>query len=144
MPPSTVYSSGHIVAVLRRSPVQITSPSPSPCHRADKTLPQPQLDQQYEGRHQAERVQIAEVSCVWYLIGWIAKTFDYINRVTIRFAFGLRGYVDRLSSLVAMLLLDRSCVIVGIFLKYYVPQHFTQHGWQHNLQIGAPPPSGEA
>ena len=27
-----------------------------------------------------------------------------------------------LSPLVAMLLLDRSCVIVGIFLKYYVPQ----------------------
>jgi hypothetical protein len=31
--------------------------------------------------------------------------------------------VDTLSPLVAMLLLDRSCVIVGIFLKYYVPQH---------------------
>ena len=23
----------------------------------------------------------AEVSYVWYLIGWIAKKFDYINRV---------------------------------------------------------------
>ena len=23
----------------------------------------------------------AEVSCVWYLIGWIAKKFDYINHV---------------------------------------------------------------
>ena len=32
-------------------------------------------------------------------------------------AFGLRGYVDTLSPLVAMHLLDRSCVIVGIFLK---------------------------
>ena len=28
-------------------------------------------------------------------------------------AFGLRGYVDTLSPLIAMLLLDRSCVIVG-------------------------------
>ena len=28
-------------------------------------------------------------------------------------AFGLRGYVDKLSPLVAMLLLDRSCVILG-------------------------------
>ena len=32
-------------------------------------------------------------------------------------AFGLRGYVDTLSPLVAMLLLDRSCVIVGFFFK---------------------------
>ena len=30
--------------------------------------------------------------------------------------------MDTLSPLVAMLLLDRSCVIVGFFLKYYVPQ----------------------
>ena len=30
-------------------------------------------------------------------------------------AFSLRGYVDTLSPLVAMLLLDRSCVIVGFF-----------------------------
>ena len=57
-------------------------------------------------------------------IGWIAKTFDYINRVTKHFAFGLRGYVDTLSPLIAMLLLDRSCVIVGIFFKYYVPQQW--------------------
>ena len=41
-----------------------------------------QLDQEFVGRHRAERVQIAEVSCVRYLIGWIAKTFDYINHVT--------------------------------------------------------------
>ena len=32
-------------------------------------------------------------------------------------AFGLRGYVDTLSPLVAMLLLDRSCVIVGKFFE---------------------------
>ena len=41
------------------------------------------LDQEFEGRHQAERVQIVEVSCVRYLIGWIMKTYDYINRVVI-------------------------------------------------------------
>ena len=67
-------------------------------------------------------MQIAEVSCVWYLIGWIAKTFDYINRVIYASAFGLRGYVDTLSPLVAMLLLYRSCMIVGKILKYYIPQ----------------------
>jgi hypothetical protein len=37
--PSTVYSSGHSVVVLRRSPARITSPSPSPHRRADETLP---------------------------------------------------------------------------------------------------------
>ena len=31
--------------------------------------------------------------------------------------------MDTLYTLFAMLLLDRSCVIVGIFLKYYIPQH---------------------
>ena len=34
-------------------------------------------------------------------------------------AFTLRGYVDTLSPLVAMHLLDRSCVSVGIFLKLH-------------------------
>ena len=55
-------------------------------------------------------------------ISWIAKTFDYINRITKRLHFGLRGHMDTLSPLVAMHLLDRSCMIVGIFLNYYVPQ----------------------
>ena len=39
-------------------------------------------------------------------------------------AFGVRGYVDTLSPLVSMLLLDRSCMIVGFFLKYRVPQQW--------------------
>ena len=34
-------------------------------------------------------------------------------------AFGLQGYVDTLSPLVAMYHLDRSCVIVGFFLKLF-------------------------
>ena len=38
-------------------------------------------------RHRAEHVQIAEAPCVWYLIGWIANTFYYINRVTQGFRF---------------------------------------------------------
>ena len=60
------------------------------------------LDQEGEGRHRAERVQIAEVPYVWYLIGWIANTFDYINPLLNASAFGLRGYADTLSPLVAM------------------------------------------
>ena len=46
------------------------------------------------------------------------KTYDYINRVVI--TLPLTVYNDTwttLSPLVAMHLLDRSCVIVGIFLK---------------------------
>ena len=115
MPPSKDFHLGHIIVVLRRSPASVTSSSPSTRRRADKTLPRPQLELEFEGRHRAERVQITEVPCVRYLIGWIVKTFDYINRVINASAFGLRGYVDTLSPLVAMLLLDRSCVIVGIF-----------------------------
>ena len=87
VPPSTILHLGHIVVVLRRSPALVTSSSPSQCRRADKTLPRPQLDLEFVGRHRAERVQIAEVLCIRYLIGWIAKTFEYINRITKRFHF---------------------------------------------------------
>ena len=80
--PSTDFHLGHIVVVLRRSPALVTSSSPSPCRRADGTLPRPQLDLEFKGHHRAEREQIAEVPCVRYLISWIAKTFNYINRVT--------------------------------------------------------------
>ena len=34
--------------------------------------------------------------------------------------------------LVAMLLLDRSCVIIGKFLKYDVPQHEELNNFEHN------------
>ena len=67
MPPSTIQHLGHIVVVLRRSPVPVTSSSPSPRRRADGTLPRPQLDQELEGRHRAERVLNAEVPYIRYL-----------------------------------------------------------------------------
>ena len=52
-------------------------------------------DQLPNARHlRAERVLNSEVPCVWYLIGRIVKTYDYINRVVNASAFGLRGYVD--------------------------------------------------
>ena len=41
------------------------------------------LDQGLEGRHRAECVLNSEVPCVWYLIGRIVKTYDYINRVVL-------------------------------------------------------------
>ena len=87
MPPSAVYHLDHIVVVLRQSPVPVTSSSPSPRRHAEGTLPRPQLDQELEGRHRAERALNAEVRMFDAWIGWIAKTFDYINRVTNRFRF---------------------------------------------------------
>ena len=41
------------------------------------------LDREFVGRHRAERVLNSEVPCVRYLIGWIVKTYDYINRVVL-------------------------------------------------------------
>ena len=64
MPPFIDFHLGHIVVVLMRSPVSVTSSSR---RRADETLPWPQLDQEFEGRHRVERVQIAEVPYVRYL-----------------------------------------------------------------------------
>ena len=78
------------------------------------------LDQEFEGRHRAERVLNSEVSYVRYLIGWIAKTFDYINRVKLTLRLLVyEGTWTHSPPLVAMHLLDRSCVIVGIFLKLH-------------------------
>ena len=41
------------------------------------------LDQEFEGRHRAERVLNSEVPYVRYLIGRIVKTYDYINCVVL-------------------------------------------------------------
>ena len=59
-----------------------------------------------------------EVSYVRYLIGWIAKTFDYINRVNLMLPLSVyEGAWTHSSPLIAMHLLDRSCVIIGIFFE---------------------------
>ena len=45
----------------------------------------------------------AEVTYVWYLIGWIAKKFDYINRVIETLPLSVyEGTWTTLSPLVAM------------------------------------------
>ena len=80
----------------------------------------PLLDQEFEGRHRAERVLNSEVSCVRYLIGWIVKTFDYINRVKLTLPLLVyEGTWTHSPPLVAMQLLDISCVIVGNFMKLH-------------------------
>ena len=53
-------------------------------------------------------------------IGWIVKTFDYINRVNLARPLSVyEGTWTHSPPLVAMHLLDRSCVSVGIFLKLH-------------------------
>ena len=53
-------------------------------------------------------------------IGWIVKTFNYINRVNLTLLLSVyEGMWTHAPPLVAMHLLDRSCVIVGIFLKLH-------------------------
>ena len=78
------------------------------------------LDQEFEGRHRAEHVQ--------ELRGVVRLVLDRSGREDVRLhqprcanasAFGLRGYVDTLFPLVDMHLLDRSCVLVGNFLKLH-------------------------
>ena len=78
------------------------------------------LDQEFEGHHRAEHGQNSEVSYVRYSIGWIVKTFDYINRVNLTLPLSVyEGTWTHSPPLVVMHLLDRSCVVVGIFLKLH-------------------------
>ena len=62
--PSTIIHLGHIVAVLRRSPASVATSSPSPCRRADGTLPRSSAGSEFVGRHRAERVLNSEVPYV--------------------------------------------------------------------------------
>ena len=53
-------------------------------------------------------------------IGWIAKTFNYINRVYLTLPLSVyEGTWTHSPVLVPMHFLDRSCVIVGNFLKLH-------------------------
>ena len=84
------------------------------------------LDQEIEGRHRAEHVQNSEVPYIRCLIGWIEKTFDYINRVNLMLLLSVyKGTWTHSPPLVAMHLLDRSCVSVGIFLKLQATSPYT-------------------
>ena len=89
----------------------------------------PLLDQEFEGRHRVERVQNSEVSYVRCLFGWIAKTFDYINRVKLTLPLLVyEGTWTHSPLLVAMHLLDRSCVRICFFeIACYVPQQ--KYAW---------------
>ena len=60
-----------------------------------------------------------EVPYVRYLIGRIMKVYDYINRVDKCFRFAIFKGMKMISPLVAMYLLDRSCLSGGIFLKLH-------------------------
>ena len=78
------------------------------------------LDQEFEGRHRAERVLNSEVPYVRCLIGRNEKKFDYINHVKQTLPLSVYdGTWTHSPPLVAMNLLDRSCVSIGIFLKLH-------------------------
>ena len=58
----------------------------------------------------------AEVPYVRYLIGWIMKKFDHINRVIEMLPLSVyEGTWTHSPPLIAIHLLDRSCVIIGMF-----------------------------
>ena len=78
------------------------------------------LDQEFQGRQRAERVQNSEIPYVRCLIGRNEKKFDYINRVKLTLPLSIyEGTWTHSPPLVAMHLLDRSCVSVGNVLKMH-------------------------
>ena len=80
----------------------------------------PLLDQEFEGRDRAERVQNSEVPFIRYSISWNEKAFDYINRVKLMLPLSVyEGTRTHSPPLIAMHLLDRSRVIVGFFKIFY-------------------------
>ena len=62
------------------------------------------------GRHRVERVLNTELPYVRYLIGWIVKTYDYINHVVLTLPLSVyEGTWTTLSPLVAMHHHDLAC-----------------------------------
>ena len=127
MPPSTILHLDNIVAVLRRSPASVTSSSPSSHHRADETLPRSSTGSWVCVT--SSGWTCAELGCA------VRSVLDQSNREDVRLhqprcantsAFGLWGYVD--NTLPSRCYASPwSCVCVGFFWNYYVPQHFK--GW---------------
>ena len=118
MPPSIIIHLGHIVAVLRRSPASVASSSPSSRHRADEALPRHSAGSRVRGTSPSR-------TCADHG-GAVLSVLDQLDREDVRL-HQLRhltlpltvneGTWTTLSPLIAMHLLDRSCMIVGIFLK---------------------------
>ena len=70
-------------------------------------------------------------------IGWIVKTFDYINRVNLTISLSVyEGTWTHSPPLVAMLLLDRPCMSVGFFLKLHAM-------FPNTSRISSRPPHGD-
>ena len=87
----------------------------------------PLLNQELEGRDRARCVQNSEVPYVRYSIGRNEKTFDYTNCVKKTLPLSVyEGTCTHSSPLVAMHLLDRSCVGVIFFFEIacYVSQQW--------------------
>ena len=110
MPPSTIAHLNNTVAVLRRSPASVEHHHRHHAVVLTELSLDTFLDQEFEGRHRTERVLNSEMSYIWYLIGWITKTFDYINRVNLTLPLSVyEGTWTKLSPLVAMHHHDLAC-----------------------------------
>ena len=110
MPPSTIVLLDNIVVVLRRSPATVEHQDRHHAVVLTELSLEALLDREFVGRHRAEHVLNSEVPCVWYLIGRIVKTFDYINRVVLTLLLSVyEGTWTTLSPLVAMHHHDLAC-----------------------------------
>ena len=117
MPPSTIVLD-NIVVVLRRSPATVEHQDRHHAVVLTELIYYLSvlLDQEGGGRHRAERVLNAEVLCVRYLIGWITKKFDYINRVSKTLSLSVyEGTWTHSPLLLLYISLVRSCVCVDSF-----------------------------
>ena len=124
--PSTILHLDNTIAELRRSPASVEHHHRHHAVVLTKLSLNTRLDRSSRDVIELNRCRTSEVPCVRYLIGRIVKTYDYINRVVITLPLSVyEGTWTHSPPLIAMHLLDRSCVIVGIFLKLHAtfPTH---------------------
>ena len=116
--PSTIFHLGHIVAVLRRSPATVEHQDRHHAVVLTELFPEALLDRSPGSVIELNVCQELGGAGVTVLgsVGSGRRTTTS-SMLRQRFRFGLRGYVDTLSLLVAMHILDRSCVIVGKFFE---------------------------
>ena len=128
MPPSTILHLDNIVAELRRSPASVEHLHRHHAVVLTELSLNPLLDQEFEGRHRAERVLKTEVSYVRYLDRLDREDFRLHQPLQLTLPLSVyEGTWTHSPPLVAMHLLDRSCVIVGNFLKLHATFPNTIH-----------------
>ena len=116
MPPSTIFHLGHIVAVPRRSPASVEHHHRHHTVLLTELIPDTLLDRCPGIVIELNVCRTRRCRTFGAWIGWIVKTFDYINRVNLTLPLLVyEGTWTHSSPHVVVHLVDRSCVIVGIF-----------------------------